>query len=537
VKLGLGTRSSYGEGVGFGALGFMSVALVGLFSSFLVARLYGVEVIGEFALVVAPSMTLWFLSSAREQAGLVRELSLCEPRAPRVTGLTGAVMAFSVGLTLVVALPVVAVTYFLYSGPIARPELFAPALVYIAGYTVLTNTCWNMDMVLTAFRAGRVLFWLRLHQILAYVAFAVIISYFDSSVWGLTYATVLSWATVTVHRAMSLGAFMRWSVPPEEYRAGFQTLPKLLRFGVRIVPGAIADGISQEVPIWVLGILSPVATVGAFSRAWLLSRRMVDLNYRITEMLFPTLVEHHATDDRVRFDRTLVDTLRLATYVLLLPAAAAGGAAAGVMGLYGPGFGQASDALAVLLTVPALSMMSQVQAHALLAVDRPLTTSKVSLVRMCVTVPACVLLVNAVGIVGAAVAIVFGYVVDLTIRFWITRAVLETRLTHVWPPRTMIALALAYTAGFAAARVVDLEVAGLLGALGGLVTGTVTYCAVLSSAGGLLPRDRDGLRALRRRLSSGRAGDDGPLEGDPGLAKVGAVLAADKPVRSEEAHL
>jgi O-antigen/teichoic acid export membrane protein len=498
-------RSSYGEGVGFGAAGFLSVALVSVGSSFLIARLYGVDVIGEYALVVAPSSALWFLSSAREQAALVRELSTCEPRAPRVTGLTSAVMAFSVCLTVVVAVPVLVATDLLFAGPIGRPELFAPAVANLLGYVIFTNTCWNADMVFTAFRAGRVLFWLRLHQILAYVTLAVGLSYLDSSVWGLTLATIGSWATVTVHRAVTLGSFMRWRVEREEVRAGVRTLPELLRFGVRIVPGTIADGVSQEVAIWVLGVMAPVAAVGAFSRAWLVSRRVVDLNYRITEMLFPTLVERHVAGDRAGFDRTLVDTLRRAADCLLLPAAAAGGAASGVMALFGPGFEQAAPALAVVLLVPALSLLSQVQMHALLAVDRPFASSKISLARMIITVGACVVLVDADGITGAAAALVLGYVVDLAIRFRVTRGVLETPLTRIWPPSTIGALAMAYGLGFATARLIDVELTGIAGTLGSLTGGTIAYCAVLVGAGGLLPRDRDGIRALRQLVVARRA--------------------------------
>jgi len=539
VKSRRGERSSYEEGVGFGALGFMAAAFIGVFSSIVIARLYGVRVIGEYALVIAPASITWFVSSAREQPALVRELALHEPRSSHVTGLTAAVMTFSVGLTIVVAIPAMIATYFLYAGPIGTPELFLPALLSMAGYVVLTNTCWNMDMVFAAFRAGRVLFWLRLHQIVAYFAFALGLSFVDSSVWGITVATVMSWGTVTVHRGFVLGGYMRWWVPRAEIRAGFKTLPKMLRFGLKIVPGTVADGISQELPVWILGAFGSVSSVGAFSRAWLLSRRLIELNYRITEMLFPTLVERHATGDREGFDRALVDTLRLATYALLLPAAAAGGAATGVMGLFGPGFERASTALAVVLTVPALSLLSQAQTHALLAVDRPLTSSKISIVRMLVTVTACIVLVRAYGITGAAVAVVLGYVVDLAIRFWITRTVLETRLTVIWPARTMIALAIAYAVGFATAEGFDFEVGGALGTFCGLTAGSLAYCAALWATGGLLPRDRDRLGTVCERVARARkpAPAATSLEGvEVRSAMPEAAVGTDLVADPEEAH-
>lgn len=104
-------RASYSEGAAFAVLSFVSLAVVGLVSSIAVARAYGVDPIGEFAIAAAPAIALSVLSQLREQAGLVRELAVLPPRAPRVTGLFAAVMAFSFTLTLVVAIPVTVGTY------------------------------------------------------------------------------------------------------------------------------------------------------------------------------------------------------------------------------------------------------------------------------------------------------------------------------------------------------------------------------------------------------------------------------------------
>jgi O-antigen/teichoic acid export membrane protein len=218
-------------------------------------------------------------------------------------------------------------------------------------------------------------------------------------------------------------------------------------------------------------------------------------------MLFPTLVERHSAGDRAGFDRALVDTLRLACCGLLLPAAVGGGAAAGIMDLFGPGFGQASAALSVVLLVPALSLMSQSLAHTLMAVDRPLTTSKISIVRGVITMGACIGLVAAGGITSAAIAVVVGYVVDLAIRFYVARGILETPLTRLWPVATMGALAGAYAVGFVTARVIDDAIASEFGVLVALIAGTAAYVATLVIAGGLLPRDRDQLRTLASRFN------------------------------------
>jgi O-antigen/teichoic acid export membrane protein len=269
---------------------------------------------------------------------------------------------------------------------------------------------------------------------------------------------------------------------------------------VRVVPGSVADGLSQEVSVWTLGVVAPVAAVGAFNRAWLLSRRLVELNYRVTEMLFPTLVQRHTAGESEGFDRALVDTLRVSALGLMLPAAAGGGAAAGIMNLFGPGFQRGASALAILLAVPAMSLLSQCQVHALLAVDRAFTTSKVSILRMVVTVVACIFLAQADGITGAAIAIVIGYMVDLAVRFHIGRSVLHERLTRLWPPRTMVATGIAYAAGFATSRVIDRGLGGIPGVLAALSAGVVVYLVVLVLLGGILPRDRQAIRGILDRL-------------------------------------
>ncbi len=145
---------------------------------------------------------------------------------------------------------------------------------------------------------------------------------------------------------------MRFVVPAPELRAGLRTLPDILRFGLRVTPGSLADGASAEAGTWILGLFSSVAAVGAWNIAWTLGKRTLDLNIRLAEMLFPTLVQRWAAEDRHGFQRALTDSTRYVVTVMLLPAAVAGGAADGVMGLFGPGFSQASGALVLLLLVP-----------------------------------------------------------------------------------------------------------------------------------------------------------------------------------------
>ena len=92
-------RASFREGFSYAVLSFIAGAVVGVGSSIVVARLYGVDVVGQYALAIAPMGVVWFLSTARERPALIRALSPLAPRAARITGLFAAVFAFSAALS------------------------------------------------------------------------------------------------------------------------------------------------------------------------------------------------------------------------------------------------------------------------------------------------------------------------------------------------------------------------------------------------------------------------------------------------------
>jgi O-antigen/teichoic acid export membrane protein len=500
-----GRRASYSQSASFAVLSFASVALVGVGSSIAIARIYGVNIVGEYALAIGAVNVLRYISSAREQAALVRELSTLEPRAGRVTGLFAAVFAFSTALTVAVAILVTGGVYLAFEGPVDQPDLFIPALASIAGYVIFQNACWNIDQVLAGFRAGRELFWLRLHWAVVFTGTAVGLGIAWRDVWALVIATIAPAVTTLAHRMFILPRFVRYRVPREDLRAGMKTLPEMIRFGLKIAPGQIAGAISNQTGTWVLAVTSSIAAVGAYSRAWLLGSRFLELTWRVVEMLFPTLVERRAKGDHAGFDMALVDSVRYAFISMLVFAAAAGGAAHGLMdGLFGPGFGSASDALALILVMPALTSAAFIERNALFAVDRPTVGSVTAIGRMIVTIAATVALALLWGITGAALALVIGSVFEFVVVTWITRPHIETSIRALWPVRHIAALALAYGLGFLAARAVDEALPGLLGAGCGLVAGAGLYTGVLLASGALQARDRARLAGALAAIRTGR---------------------------------
>ncbi|HZV74518.1 MAG TPA: oligosaccharide flippase family protein [Conexibacter sp.] len=495
-----GRKPSYREGLWFGALSFGSIALLSVFSSVAIARIYGVEIIGQFALAYAPVGAVWYLSSVREQAALVRELAALEPRAPRVTGLFVGVFAFSQTLTLVVGGLAVLASWFVFHGPIDHPSLFLPALANMVTYVVLINPSWNLDTIFCAFRAGRQLFWIRLIQAVVYLVVAIGCGLAWHSIWSIVIATAASALTALIHRCALIRRLMRWRVPRVEIRAGLRTLPQIVRFGLKITPGMLAEGVSNESGTWIIGVIASIATVGAYSRAWQLARRFVDLDVRICEMLFPTLVERHAAGDDHGFDRALIDTIRYVLIGLLLLAAVGAGASNGIMDVFGGGFRRAAPALAVLMVLPALQTVSSILRHALFALDRPVATTVSGGLRMAATLAVGIPLSLWLGSVGTGAAVIVGLGVDVLSMAPRVHRELASPLRVLWPLRQVAALLAAYAAGIVASRVVDLAIPTFAGLVLATLAGSAAYVAVLLTGGALNARDRQRLAAERGRL-------------------------------------
>jgi O-antigen/teichoic acid export membrane protein len=502
-------HGSYRAGFAFGILSFVGMALFGVVSTVATARIYGVRIIGQFALVSAPVVALWVLSTAKEQAALIKEITQLPPRHPRVTQLFSAVFTFSSTLTITMSALGGIVAALVFRGPLHHPELVTPTLVSLAGYALITNTGWNIDSIFSAFVAGRQLFWVRLHETLSFLAIAIAIGLVWHSLWGLVIATIGGSFTALLHRVVVVRQYVRPRLTLAEYRIGLRALPGLLRFGLKITPGSMAQGISQQAGVWVIGAIAPVSLVGAYSRAQALPERLQQVNIRIVEVLYPTLVGRRTKGDGEGFDRALVDSIRYALVGMLLIAALGGGAAHSILEIFGPGFSLATTALAILIAYPALASITTAQAQALYAVDRPGLTSVIAIARLVVTLVLTVLLTPRIGITGPAVAILAGFALQVA---WGTIALLpclSQPLRVTWPLREGIALVMAYAVGFGVARAVVNELPTTGGLLVSLIAGTIAYLAALVASGAINARDRRRMdqvfAQLRSRYGRGRS--------------------------------
>lgn len=509
-------RESYRSGFAFGILSFLVIAVLGVVSTIITARIYGVGIIGEFALTMAPVTALWVLSTAKEQAALIKEITGLPYRHPRVTELFGAVFTFSSALTLTMSALAGVAVWFLFRGPLNVPQLVSPAFVSLAGYAIVTNTAWNLDAIFSAFVAGRQLFWVRLHETLSFLVISIAIGLNWRSVWGLVLATIGGSLTSLVHRSITVRQFARWRLSTSEYRRGLQALPGLLRFGLKITPGSIAQGLGQQAGILAIRISGgSVGLVGAYSRAQTVPERVQQVNLRIVEVLYPTLVGRRSRGDHAGFDRALTDTIRYTLTGLLLIGAVVGGAAEPILKLFGPGFSRASDALTLLMLYPAVNSVAIAQNQALLAVNLPGLTSIVAVTRMAITVAATIALTPSIGLGGPAVALLIGALIDTAWKTVVLRSYLSTALHTIWPTRQRAALVGGYLGGFAVAHLVSHAMHSTGGLLLGLGLATVTCLTLFVSLGAINHRDRDRvgelIAALKMRRKRQQAAAAAPL--------------------------
>ncbi|MGD9697165.1 MAG: oligosaccharide flippase family protein [Thermoleophilia bacterium] len=493
-------RSSFRQGLAVSAAGFAALGVFSVLSSIVIARIYGIQVVGEAALVMAPTLVMIALSSVGEQAGLVRKLAVLRPREPAVTGLWIVTAAFSFVLTTAILIPVTAISWVVFHHAFDRPDLFAPAVVQLVGYLFITNTCWNIDMLLSSFRAAGSLFWVRTSQAVAYLAFAIVLGVNHPTVWGLVVATLAGWGVSLLHRLPHAAAYMTFRVRGEDLRLGRRELPDIIRFGIRTAPGAFFTGVGQQIGTWTLGAVSTISAVGAFDRANTLTDRFRELGYRIVEMLYPTMVERRAEGDDEGVTRSFVDSLRYTLVFMLLVGAVGGGASTGVMDLFGDGFTEGATALTLLLFATGLAIVSMVQGAAIMSLDRPMLTTWLAAARLAVIVPMVFVLAPSFGPGGAAAAVLAGQIVAaVAAQVWLVRH-LPSKVSRLWTVREMVALAAATVAGFVASRFADTELGGLAGLVAGLAFGTAAYFVALVVTGGVNERDRSRLASVTRRI-------------------------------------
>jgi O-antigen/teichoic acid export membrane protein len=495
-------KDSFQRGIATGTASFLVVGVLLFVFAVVSARLYGAAVVGAYAIAYAPTGVLTVMSSVREQAALMRELAVLDPRSPLGTALFLVTLGFSTALTLVVGAVVITVGAITLARHLNDAALVWPTVVLAVAYLVFQNPSWNIDSLLSSQRASAPLFWSRLNSALSMLVLTVAFYFIDTGVWSLVAAFAISNLSGLAQRLFYLRRFTTPRLSRQDFRDARQRLIAMLRWSIKLAPGGLLDGLGSQIATWILAYQMPVAAVGSYSRAWALASRMFELTYRLNEITFPMVVERRSEGDAEGASRALEQAVRLGLAATLLPAAVVGGASVSVMNLFGADFLPASGALSYLLVVPALLTVTTLQFDALLAVGHTHVTNVLILLRTVLIVVGLVVWTEAFGITGAGFAIALAYLVTLVG----TTLVLKRHEPEFIRPQRIraVRLAVAYAITFCVAR----GCTGLLGhSIGSLavslLSGTAVYCAVLLATRWLHREELSAILSLRRRFARG----------------------------------
>lgn len=189
---------------------------------------------------------------------------------------------------------------------------------------------------------------------------------------------------------------------------------------------------------------------------------------------------------------------------MLLIASICAGAARAILTLFGPGFARAAPAFVLLIAYPAVSAVTSAQTQALWSVNRPGLTSFTALGRLALTITLTVLLTPRIGIIGPAIGLLAGFLLDLVCKTVALRPFLSRSLRLTWPVRERLALVVSYVCGFGVARELERSLPSLGGLLLSLAAATVAYTGALLLSGGVNDRDRGRLSELLALVRSRR---------------------------------
>ena len=391
---------------------------IGVVSALVISRIYGATILGGYALAYLAVALLPYLTSLCEQPALVRLLAVEPERGERGSGLVLATMTLSFTLTILIS-PLVAAGCALYLVHAAHlPNAVAPMVCLVIGYMALDKLSANLDGVLSAYRAaGR----LAVANVLAsgvMAAAATVLALTGKSLWSLTIASLTASAVALAFRLWAVRRYLRWRVGGEYYRSGLRELPGMVRFGIQILPGSLAQGLTVQSALWVLGATVPVSVVGAFSRAQSITVRIGDLNYRLAAVIYPSLVRRAQIDDGGKSLVADVMTSLGRTFApLLLILCGAAGASRTILLLFGEDFLSATDSLAILFVATGISTAAMIFGEALTALNRPRLASLGLVLGLVATLAPLIHMTRAYGATGASIAVLCGTLVSTAFLF------------------------------------------------------------------------------------------------------------------------
>jgi O-antigen/teichoic acid export membrane protein len=398
-------QDRYARGLKYSAYDTVTSLILGLVSAIATARVFGATVIGAFALASLLTGSLHMVSNVREQGGLVRELTRHAPRAPESRALLWLVLGFSVLITVAVLLPFGVLAVFLLREVFEQPDLVAPFAVLVASYVLLDNTSFNLEAPLVAYRDGRSLWITRMGITTTMIAGALACAALDErSLWALVAITVAASAVGLAIRLLAVHRLTGLRTSRGRIRGVRSRLRPIVWFGIRQAPLNYTESAIEYTDTAVLGATVPLATVGAYNRAYTLYQRASQVPIALGRLYFPTLTALFHRGER----EAMVSVYRLSTRyltLLLLPGATwVAASAPAILDLFGPGFNEASTALSILMLAVVVRSYDKTSGGLLAACDRPGIVSVISVGTAVLNVGLCLALIPPLELTGAALA-------------------------------------------------------------------------------------------------------------------------------------
>jgi O-antigen/teichoic acid export membrane protein len=437
-------EARYAEGVKFSAYDGITTVVLGLVSAVLLARVFGAEVLGAFAVASLLTGAFGTVSNVREGMGLVRELTRYEPRTPQARALLWATLGFSAALTVAMLAPFAVLAVYLIRDVFDRPELVEPFLLLVGLYVTVQNTGAVLSAPLVAYRAGRPLWISRTAMSLALIGGAIACwALGTTTVYGLIAATAAGALAALAVELRALRRLTGLAVGPRDLRWGVGQMPRIISFGLRAAPSNYTETAINYADTAVLAAYVPLAPLGAYNRAYGLFQRETSFVMSLSRLYFPTLCSLHAKHDLAGMRRVYRLTARYLILLMVPVGAWLAAAAPAVMGAFGSDFQQAATALAILGAVAAVNTYGKLSGAVSAAAGRPGRISIATTVGAAVNVGLCFLLIPNGGLTGAALAnlVGFGATTLLSMRFGARE--LETSIAGMLEPRYLGRLALA----------------------------------------------------------------------------------------------
>jgi O-antigen/teichoic acid export membrane protein len=436
-------QARYARGVKFSAYETATSFVLGLASSVITARVFGAAVIGAFALASAITGAFQGISNVREQGGLVRELTRHEAGSPESRALMWATLAFSTLLTSSLFVPFLVVGVVLLRGTFDRPELVAPFLVLAAAYLVVDNTSFNINAPLVAYRDGRAVWFTRTAVVATTIVAAVLCGLLGArGIWGLVACTVAASAVGLAVRLASVRRLVGLRSGRRELAWARRRLRAIISFGIRSMPLNYAETASRYADTALLGANVPLSSLGAYNRSYGLYERVRTIPLSLSRLYFPTQSSLFMAGDRAGMARLYRVTVRYLALMLLPAATWVAVSAPAIMAIFGPDFVVGATALAILVFAVVLDAYGRTAGGLLSAADRPGRVSMGAMVGSAVNVGLCILLIPVIGLTGAALANLGGWVFTTLLFTGMAARVIRKPLYFMFEPRYLVRLGL-----------------------------------------------------------------------------------------------